>query len=264
MTIFQTVVLGIVEGLTEFLPISSTGHMIIVQKILGLESSDFVKMFTVSIQLGAILSVLVLYWKRFIQNWNFYYKLFVAVIPALVLGYFLGNYIHTLLGSVVVVASSLLLGGIVLLFVDNWFTVKPENEKPLTYRSALVIGFCQCIAMIPGISRAAASIVGGMSQKLTRKTAAEFSFFLAVPTMFAATAFELKKSYVANPDIIFQNMDKLLIGNVIAFIVAMAAIKLFIAFLTKHGFKLFGYYRIILGLIILILVALRINLTIFS
>ncbi len=258
MTIFQAIIIAIVEGITEFLPISSTGHMIITEKILGMESTDFLKAFTVNIQFGAILSVIILYWKRFFQTINFYYKLFIAFIPAMILGFLLGDFIDSMLENVMVVAITLLVGGIFLLFVDKWFN-KPKENQEIGLFTALKIGLFQCIAMIPGVSRSAATIVGGMSQGLNRKTAAEFSFFLAVPTMFAATAYKLLKNYKT---IDADNINILLIGNVVAFIVAMIAIKSFIAFLTKYGFKVFGYYRILLGAIILILLALGIPLSI--
>jgi len=258
MTIFQAIIIAIVEGITEFLPISSTGHMIITEKILGMESSDFLKAFTVNIQFGAILSVIVLYWKRFFQTLNFYYKLFIAFIPAMVLGFLFSDFIDAMLENVIVVAITLLLGGIFLLFVDKWFN-KPKDSQEIGYPTAFKIGLYQCIAMIPGVSRSAATIIGGMSQGLNRKTAAEFSFFLAVPTMFAATAYKLLKNYKT---IDSESINLLLIGNIVAFFVAMIAIKAFITFLTKYGFKVFGYYRILLGAIILILFALGIPLSI--
>lgn len=253
MTTLHAIIIAIVEGITEFLPISSTGHMIITESILGIDLSDpFIKAFTVSIQFGAILSVIVLYWKRFFQSMDFYYKLFVAFLPAAILGFTLHKYIEQLLGNVTVVATTLLLGGIALLFVDKWFN-KVDDKKEMTYRSAFKIGLIQCISMIPGVSRSAATIVGGMSQKFSRTTAAEFSFFLAIPTMFGAMVLELYKNYkVITPD----KIQLLVLGNVIAFVVAALAIKFFITYLTKHGFKLFGYYRIIAGLAILILLAL--------
>ncbi|MFZ4401336.1 MAG: undecaprenyl-diphosphate phosphatase [Bacteroidales bacterium] len=258
MTTFQAIIIAIVEGITEFLPISSTGHMIITEKILGMESTEFLKVFTVNIQFGAILSVIVLYWKRFFQTLGFYYKLFIAFIPAMVLGFLFSDYIDAMLENVVVVAITLLIGGIILLFVDKWFN-KPIDNQEISFPTAFKIGLFQCIAMIPGVSRSAATIIGGMTQKLNRKTAAEFSFFLAVPTMFAATAYKLLKTYkTINAD----NINILLIGNIVAFIVAMIAIKSFIAFLTKYGFKVFGYYRIVLGAAILILIALGIPLSI--
>ena len=256
MTTFQAIVIAIVEGITEFLPVSSTGHMIITQELLGMEINDFVKAFTVNIQFGAILSVVVLYWKRFFQTLEFYYKLFVAFIPAAVLGLLLSDYIDMMLESVFVVALMLVLGGIVLLFVDKWFN-KPAKDQTIKYPTAFKIGLFQCIAMIPGVSRSAATIVGGMSQKLDRKTAAEFSFFLAVPTMFAAAGYKLLQNY---KDITADNINMLIIGNVVAFIVAMFAIKFFISFLTKYGVKVFGYYRIVVGLAILIMLAAGVNL----
>lgn len=249
MTVFQAIIIAIVEGITEFLPVSSTGHMIIAQSILGVESTDFVKAFTVSIQFGAILSVIVLYWKRFFQSWDFYLRLFVACLP-LVIAFLLEKQIDSMLESVMTVAVALLLGGILLIFVDRWFD-RPENENTkLTYKKALIIGFFQIISVIPGVSRSAATIVGGMSQKLSRKSAAEFSFFLAVPTMFAASVLKLAGNYKL---ISAENINLLLIGNVVSFIVAIIAIKSFIAFLTRYGFKWFGYYRIVVGLVIIIL-----------
>ena len=258
MNFFQAVIIAIVEGITEFLPISSTGHMIIIEKVLGVESTEFVKAFTVNIQFGAILSVIILYWKKFFQTLKFYYVLFVGFLPAMVLGFLLGDFIDSLLENVVVVAVSLLLGGIVLLFVDKWFN-KTSEEQEVNYIKALKIGFFQCIALVPGVSRSAATIIGGMTQKLSRKTAAEFSFFLAVPTMFAASAYKLLGNYKS---INSENLNLLITGNLVAFIVAMIAIKTFISLLTKYGFKMFGYYRIILALIILTLIALKIPLSV--
>lgn len=267
MSFFQAIIIAIVEGITEFLPVSSTGHMIITQSILGLKPDEFTKLFVVNIQFGAILSVLVLYWKRFLQSLGFYYKLFIAFIPAAVLGFLLGDYIDSLLENVTVVAVSLLLGGIVLLFVDQWFKNPEPDEKETSYRSAFIIGLFQCIAMIPGISRSAATIIGGMTRKMTRKKAAEFSFFLAVPTMFAASAYKLVTSYKT----VFFNADQSLnkdnllllgVGNLVAFVVAMIAIKGFITFLTRYGFRVFGYYRIAVGLLILGLTAFGYNLQI--
>jgi len=250
MTFLQALILAIVEGITEFLPVSSTGHMIIASAFMGINESSFVKIFEVNIQFGAILSVVVLYWKRFFQSLDFYYKLLVAFIPAAVIGFLLGDFIDSLLENVWVVASSLLIGGVILLFVDKWF--QSSNEEKIDYKKSLFIGFFQCIAMIPGVSRSAATIIGGMAQGLNRKTAAEFSFFLAVPTMFAASAYKMLKGY---KEITTDNLDILLFGNLIAFIVAMLAIKFFISFLTKYGFQIFGWYRIVLGLFLLILLA---------
>jgi len=258
MSWIEALIIGIIEGLTEFLPVSSTGHMIITQKILGIESSEFVKAFIINIQFGAILSVVVLYWKKFFQTLDFYYKLIVAFIPAAFFGLLFNDIIDSLLENVLVVAIMLVLGGIILVFVDNWFK-NPDKEQKITYKKSFIIGLFQVIAMIPGVSRSAATIIGGMTQKLNRKNAAEFSFFLAVPTMFAASAYKLLQNYKAiNTD----NIDILIFGNIVAFIVGFIAIKSFISFLTKYGFKIFGYYRIIVGLIIIILLASGVDLNI--
>lgn len=256
MSWFEAVIIAIVEGITEFLPISSTGHMIITEALLGTEMNDFTKAFTVNIQFGAILSVVILYWKRFLQSWTFYQKLFIAFLPAAVIGFLAGDFIDRMLENVMVVAVMLLLGGILLLFVDKWFN-KPIQNQEVTSKKAFVIGLWQCIAMVPGVSRSAATIIGGMQQKLNRTQAAEFSFFLAVPTMAAASAYKLLKDYKHfNSD----NIDILLIGNLVAFVVAMIAIKTFITFLQKHGFRLFGWYRIVLGLVLVILLLMGVDL----
>jgi undecaprenyl-diphosphatase len=257
MNTAEAIIIAIVEGLTEFLPVSSTGHMIITEKLLGVEANDFTRLFTVGIQLGAILAVLFLYWKKFIApfktgSWNFYLKLVIAVAPALALGFIFSDQIDHMLDSSLTVAITMIAGGIILLFVDNFFK-KPvtDTEGQISFLKAFIIGLWQCIAMIPGVSRSAASIIGGMQQKLTRKLAAEFSFFLAVPTMAAATGYKLLKGY----DTISSGDLKLfIIGNVVAFVVAMLAIKFFIGFLQKHGFKLFGWYRLIAGIALLILI----------
>jgi undecaprenyl-diphosphatase len=253
MDYIQAVVLAIIEGLTEFLPVSSTGHMIIASSFFGIAQDDFTKLFTIVIQLGAILSVIILYFKRFFQSVDFYLKLFVAFIPAVVFGLLFGKKIDALLENPVTVAVSLVIGGIILLKVDDWFTDSEETQatEKISYLTAFKIGMFQCIAMVPGVSRSGASIVGGMASKLSRKTAAEFSFFLAVPTMFGATA---KKCYDYYKDGFVLNDEQvnlLIIGNVVAFIVALLAIKSFIGYLQKHGFKMFGYYRIVAGLAIL-------------
>ena len=272
MNILDTIIIAVVEGLTEFLPVSSTGHMIITQNILGVESTPFVKAFTFIIQFGAILSVVVLYWKRFfklnhnpapegagafkrfLHKYDFYWKLFVAFIPAAVLGLLFSDAIDAMLESVTVVAVTLILGGIFMLFSDKIFN-KGSEKTELTEKKAFCIGLFQCISMIPGVSRSMATIVGGMAQKLTRKAAAEFSFFLAVPTMLAATMFKMLKIFTEENgmQILKENLDTLIVGNVVAFIVAMLAIKFFINFVTKYGFKAFGWYRIIVGAIILIM-----------
>ena len=264
MNILHAILLAIVEGLTEFLPVSSTGHMIITAALFGIQSNDFTKVFIVAIQFGAILSVVVLYFKRFFKDLDFYFKLFAAFLPTAILGFLLKSKIDMLLENVTVVAVMLLLGGIVLLFVDKWFAgneLHSSEEDIITYPTAFLIGVFQSLAMVPGVSRSAATIIGGLTQKLTRKTAAEFSFFLAVPTMFAATAKSLwddKELLMAQQD----NWGILLLGNVVAFIVAMAAIKFFIGFLTKYGFRAFGYYRIVVGAILLILIFSGVNLNI--
>ncbi len=278
LNVFQTIIIAIVEGLTEFLPVSSTGHMIITQHVLGVESTEFVKAFTFIIQFGAILSVVCLYWKRFfrlnhtpapegasalkrfLHTYDFYWKLFVAFIPAAVLGLLFSDMIDAMLESVIVVAVMLIIGGVFMLFCDKLFGNGSEETK-LTEKRAFYIGLFQCISMIPGVSRSMATIVGGMAQKLTRKAAAEFSFFLAVPTMFAATVYKMFKLFTeGGTEIIVSNMEALIIGNVVAFVVAMLAIKFFISFVTKYGFAAFGWYRIIVGGVILIMSCLGYNL----
>jgi undecaprenyl-diphosphatase len=258
MDVLEALIMAIVEGLTEFLPVSSTGHMIIVSSLFGIEETEVAKVFNVNIQFGAILSVVVLYWKRFFQTLDFYYKLVVAFIPAAMLGFLLDDYIDALLGDVRVVAIMLLLGGIVLVFIDKWVKNKEDdgNELP-EYKNAIIIGFFQALAMVPGVSRSAATIIGGQLNGLSRKSAAEFSFFLAVPTMFAASSYKMLKNY---DKIQSDQILVILFGNVVAFLVAMLAIKFFISFLTKHGFRLFGYYRIALGLLILGLLAAGVDL----
>ena len=281
MTILQAVVLAIVEGLTEFLPISSTGHMILAQGIMGMESDEYIRAFTVMIQFGAILSVLVLYWKRFFSanaapsmtfrgkvltnRWKrlgyFYLSLIVALIPAMVIGLLFERYIDKLLSNVSIVAVMLLLGGIFMLFIDRIFSAKGKEHPTLL--NSFFIGCFQVLAMVPGVSRSMATIVGGMQQGLSRKSAAEFSFFLAVPTMLGATllkAYELYKN--SGMEIFRDNATTLILGNIIAFLVAMAAIRFFINYLTKYGFKLFGYYRIVVGAVILLLMALNVPLSV--
>ena len=260
MTYIQAIILAIIEGITEFLPISSTGHMIIGSSVMGIAQEPFTKLFTIVIQLGAILSVIVLYWKRFLPNFNsfketidFYLKLFVAFIPAIVFGLLFNDLIDSLLENVLVVAITLLLGGVVFLFLDNLFNNDGKTDAPPSYPSALKIGLFQVIAMIPGVSRSAATIIGGLTQKLTRKAAAEFSFFLAVPTMFGATAKKAYDYYKEGIVLDSTQINLLIVGNIVAFIVAMIAIRSFIGYLTKYGFKAFGYYRIAIGLAILIL-----------
>ena len=260
MDLIDVIILAIIEGITEFLPVSSTGHMIIASSFMGIETEDFTKLFTIVIQLGAILSVVVLYWKRFFQSLDFYFKLMVAFIPAAVLGFLLNDVIDQLLESPITVAISLLIGGFILLKVDSWFKgnedfdpKNPTAHTEISYLTALKIGFFQCLGMIPGVSRSGASIVGGMTQKINRKTAAEFSFFLAVPTMLGATVKKSYDYYTQGWVLSGDQVNYLIIGNIIAFIVAFLAIKSFISFLSMKGFKLFGYYRIILGITLLVI-----------
>jgi undecaprenyl-diphosphatase len=261
VSIFQAIIIAVVEGITEFLPISSTGHMIITQQLLGIGDDAFVKAFIVNIQFGAILSVVVLYWKRFFQSLDFYFKLIFAFIPSAVLGLLLNDVIDELLESPTTVAVSLLLGGVVLVFIDK--LLNPKNEIVLTFPKAFIIGLTQCISMIPGVSRSAATIIGGMSQGLTRKQAAEFSFFLAVPTMFGASALKLIKALNGTPEIFTtHNLTVLAIGNLVAFLVAMLAIRFFVSYLTQYGFRIFGWYRIILGALLLILLGAGVDLSV--
>lgn len=261
MSIIQAIILAIVEGLTEFLPVSSTGHMIITSSLMGIAADDFTKVFEVAIQLGAILAVVVMYFKKFIRSFGFYMTLFAGFIPSVIAGLLIKDYVDALMENVTVVAITLLVGGVFLLFVDRIFQKNetlPDNDK-VTPMKGFIIGIFQCIAMIPGVSRSAASIVGGLSLRLNRKTAAEFSFFLAVPTMAAATAKSIwdKKEVVMAADPLL-----LIVGNVVAFIVALLAIRFFINYLTRHGFRVFGIYRIVLGLTLLVLQWMHIQLTI--
>ena len=279
MDILDSIIIAIIEGLTEFLPVSSTGHMIIAQNILGVESTNYVKAFTFIIQFGAILSVVWLYWKRFfklnntpapqnagwvkrfLHKYDFYWKLFIAFIPAAVFGLLFSDAIDAMLEKVWIVAAMLVIGGIFMLFCDKIFN-KGSEETKFTEKRALMVGIFQCIAMIPGVSRSMATIVGGMSQKMTRKAAAEFSFFLAVPTMLGATVYKCYKLIKEDPSIITDNIATLAVGNIVAFIVALLAIKFFINFVSKNGFKAFGWYRIIVGGAILIMLACGMNLQI--
>lgn len=257
MNVVQSIIISIVEGITEFIPISSTGHMIIAEKLLGIQEDEFSKMFTIAIQLGAILAVVVLYWKKFFdfKNLQFYFKLIIGVVPAIILGLLFSDQIDELLESTTTVAFALLLGGIVLIFVDKFFNHPTiRSEKQVSFLNSFIIGIWQCLAMIPGVSRSAASIIGGMQQKLTRSAAAEFSFFLAVPTMVAATGYKLFKHFHEQGGFSGEEIKLLLIGNLVAFIVALLAIKFFIEFLKKHGFRLWGIYRIVIGLVLLVLI----------
>lgn len=265
MDLIRAIIIAIVEGLTEYLPVSSTAHMIFTSSFFGIQEDEFVKMFQVSIQFGAILAVVFLYWKKFFdfKNIKFYLKLAVAVLPALVLGKLFDDKIETILEKPIPIAVVLIVGGVILLFIDQIFTKHTiDDEKDITFKKALTIGFWQCLAMMPGTSRSAASIIGGMQQNLTRKAAAEFSFFLAVPTMLAVTAYSIfvkdwnhngleQKGY----EMIFatpENTMSFFVGNLVAFVVAVIAIKFFIGVLTKYGFKPWGWYRIIAGILLLI------------
>ncbi len=256
MTLIQAIILAIIEGLTEFLPVSSTGHMIIGSALMGLEPSPFVKLFLIVIRLGTILSVLVLYYKRFFQTLSFYFKLVVAAIPAAILGVLFEKYIDAALESPLVVAITLVLGGVLLLFVDKWFN-KPtiDDIEQVTYKKSLMIGVYQCLALIPGMSRSASTIVGGMTQGLTRKLAAEFSFFLAIPMMFGASLIKLLKFFKDGNTFSGEEIQLLVVGNLVGFVVAIIAIKSFIGLLTKYGFKAFGWYRIVVGLVIIAVLA---------
>ena len=266
MDFLQAIIIAIIEGLTEFLPISSTAHMGFAASLLGMQETEFLKMFQVSIQFGAILAVVVAYWKKFMDfsNFQFYIKLAISVLPALVLGKLFDDKIEAVLGNQIAISTVLVLGGIVLLFVDNWFK-KPKilDEKEITIKKGLIIGFWQCLAMMPGTSRSAASIIGGMTQGLSRKAAAEFSFFLAVPTMLAVTVYSIfvktwgeGTSHAAKGyEMLMSSQNNLmlfLVGNVVAFITAWVAIKSFIAFLNKYGFRPWGIYRIVVGLALLV------------
>lgn len=284
MSIFESIILSIVEGLTEFLPISSTGHMVITQALLGIESTEYVKAFTVMIQFGAILSVVVLYFKRFLcfdlpadmyhedhPNWRrnlarfrFYFLLVVGVVPAAILGLLFDDWVDEALGKVWIIAVNLLVGGVVMLFIDR--LLKDSTDKEVTYLKALVIGLFQTVAMfLPGMSRSMCTIVGGMTTGLRREVAAEFSFFLAVPTMFGASVLQVIKFWRAGQlHILSDNIVTLIVGNVVSFIVALVAIKTFIKYLQKHGFVAFGIYRILVGGMILGMLALGIDLDLFS
>lgn len=266
MDLIEAIILAIIEGLTEYLPISSTAHMGFSAALMGLPESEFLKMFQVSIQFGAILSVVVLYWKKFFDfsNLNFYLKLVIAVLPALVLGYLFDDAIESVLGNQIAISSVLILGGVVLIFADKWFqNPKILDEKDIPIKKALAIGFWQCLVMMPGTSRSAASIIGGMSQGLSRKASAEFSFFLAVPTMAAVTVYSIfvktwgkgTLNEMKGYEMILQDQHHImlfLLGNVVAFVIAMIAIKFFIAVLTKFGFKAWGWYRIVIGIVLLV------------
>lgn len=272
MTLLQSFILAVVEGLTEFLPVSSTGHLILSESLLRMPSTEYVKAFTVMIQLGAILSVVVLYfrkffqfnlppelataplWRQWIGRFRFYGKLAWGCVPAVILGLLFNDWVDELLGSVWVIAIDLIIGGVFMLFIDRW--ISNNTQEKVTYRNAFMVGLYQCLAIfLPGMSRSMCSIVGGMTQGLTRRTAAEFSFFLAVPTMVGATLLKAYKLYkTGGAEIFYQNMDTLIVGNVVSFVVALIAIKCFISYLSKHGFRVFGIYRIVVGIITIALI----------
>lgn len=266
MDTLQAIIIAIIEGLTEFLPISSTAHMGFAASLMGMQETEFLKMFQVSIQFGAILAIVVLYWKKFFDfsDFSFYLKLAFAVLPALGLGFLFDDLIEEVLGNQIAISSVLVLGGVVLLFADNWFKNSTVwDEKDISIKKAVIIGFWQCLAMMPGTSRSAASIIGGMTQGLTRKAAAEFSFFLAVPTMLAVTVYSIfvktwgkgTPTEMKGYEMIFQDQNHInlfIIGNIVAFVVAVIAVKTFINLLTKYGFKIWGWYRIIIGIALLI------------
>ncbi len=264
MTYLQAIIIAIIEGLTEFLPISSTYHMKLTSVIMGIKDNDeFIKLFIESIQFGAIISVIVLYWRKFFDftKLSFYYKIIVAFVPAGIVGYFLKPYIEVILGKLLIMTIITFLGGFLLLYVDKWFNKSTEeNFDKVTYKKSFIIGIFQLLAIVfPGFSRSFATIMGGMQQKLSRKLAAEFSFFLAVPTLAGAFVKSIYDAYKHNPIYLKgEYLNFIILGNIIAFIVAMIAIKGFIAILTKYGFKAFGYYRIILGAAIILLIAFHI------
>jgi|694.fasta_scaffold11608_9 undecaprenyl-diphosphatase len=254
MTYFEAFIIALVEGLTEFLPVSSTGHMILASAALGLKSSPFLNLFIISIQFGAILSVLFLYWKRFFVSLEFYFKIAYALIPTVIIAFLLKKYVDQALGSVLIVGINLLIGGFIMLYLESYFKKKTNNDndlKPLNYG---FIGLFQAISIFPGVSRSAATIYGGMFQGMTRKDAAEFSFVLAVPIMFLASAkdlydfLKLGKQSISN-----QEITVLVFGNVVAFLVAILAIKFFVSYIVKYGFTMFAYYRILVGILVIVL-----------
>ena len=262
MDLLQAIIIAIIEGITEYLPVSSTGHMIFASSYFGIEKEEFVKLFQVSIQFGAILAVVVLYWKKFFDfsKWQFFIKLACAVVPALILGKLFDDKIEAVLEHPTPIAIVLIIGGIILLFVDKFFKNPTiHKEEDITIKKAVAIGFWQCLAMMPGTSRSAASIIGGMQQGLTRQAAAEFSFFLAVPTMLAVTCYSVflktyDKSGLKGFELILKTEDNtkmFIIGNLVAFVVAVLAIKFFIEIIKKYGFKPWGWYRIIAGMLLL-------------
>ena len=263
MNTLQAILIAILEGVTEYLPVSSTAHMVFLSSYFGIQEDDFVKLFQVSIQFGAILAVVALYWKKFFDfsKLSFFIKLACAVVPALVLGKLFDDAIEAVLGNPIPIAIVLIVGGIVLLFIDSKFQ-NPTilKEEDITIKKAVTIGFWQCLAMMPGTSRSAASIIGGMQQGLSRHAAAEFSFFLAVPTMLAVTCYSVfLKTYEASQmkgyELILKSDEHIqlfLLGNVVAFVIAILAIKFFIEIIKQYGFKPWGWYRIVVGTFLLV------------
>jgi undecaprenyl-diphosphatase len=258
MTIIQAIILAIVEGLTEFLPISSTAHMKFTNPIIGVSSTPFSDLFEIVIQLFAILAVVVIYYKKFFDfsRLSFYTKLIIAMIPAVVFGILLKKHIDRALDNLYFIAIVMIGGGIIFLFVDNWFkNLTITDERQVSNGAAFRIGCFQVLSiLLPGFSRSGATIIGGMSQHLTRKAAAEFSFFLAVPTMLAASVKSFWDVHKEHPDVLSKdNASLLLISGIVTFFVSILVIRFFIGFLQKHGFKVWGYYRIIVGLTMLLL-----------
>lgn len=248
MDIIQSIILGIVEGLTEFLPISSTAHLIITGQILGIDQTDFVKSFEIAIQLGAILAVVVLYWRKFFLDFEALKKIIIAFVPTAIIGFIFYKIIKSfLMESNLIIALALFLGGLVLIFFEYGKTKRTaENGSDIiTYKKAFLIGLCQSLAVIPGVSRSAATIIGGLSMKLSRQAIVEFSFLLAVPTMLAATGYDLMKSGLSFSG---QEVIVFLIGFVVSFVTAIAGIKFFLKFIIKNNFFYFGVYRVVLGL----------------
>ena len=259
MNLIQAIIIAIVEGLTEFLPISSTAHMKFANPLLGIQPSAFTNLYEIVIQLAAILSVVVLYYKQFFdfKKPSFYMKLIIALIPAVIAGILLKKHIDAMLDNIVFISVVMIVGGIILLFIDKLFTnSRIHDQDHISYKNAFIIGCYQVLSILfPGLSRSAATIIGGLSRKLDRRTAAEFSFFLAVPTMLAASAKSLWDAHKTTPEVFAKdNMSMLAVGSIVAFVVSLIAIRFFITYLQRHGFKLFGYYRILAGTIILILV----------
>jgi undecaprenyl-diphosphatase len=251
MSLIQSIILAVVEGLTEYLPVSSTGHLILTSWAMGINQEPFVKDFTVMVQFGAILAVLLLYWRRFLLNLPIYPKVFVAFLPAAAIGLAVKKHIDVLLGNVWVVGVALLVGGVLLILTDRWMERKKSSTltiEDMPNLSALKIGFFQTMAFIPGVSRSAASIWGGLYEGLSMKTATEFSFFLAVPTLSGATLLKLIKAW---PLLTAPHIELLVYGNIVSFIVGALAIRGFVGVVERYGLKFFGYYRVVLGLLVL-------------